>query len=651
MSGIGGILRFDGKPVERRDLDRMANALQMHGPDRADVVTLGSVGLVNVLMRMTPEDRFDRQPLRGPSGAVITADLRLDNRDDILARIGVAPSEAMAWPDSRVLLMAWEKLGEVLWPELRGVFAVALFDPRSRTLVLARDQVGQNVMVWHRNEHYFAFATMPKGLFALPEVPRVLSEEKIADFLVLNHSEHETTVYCDIFRLRPAHIATVSAGGAISHRRYWSAADIKPVRLGSAAAYAEGLRETLDRAVRRQLRSIHPVGCHLTGGLDSSSVTALAARALAEKGQRLTTYTHVPREGFAGPPTSGRYVDETPYVEAIRAMHANIDPNYLPNDQCDDFADLERLFLAFEAPLRNPMNLGWMLAITRLARAQGRRVLLGGMRGNYTISWSGWTQVADHLLHGRLMTVLRQMRLCYWETTHSRWTTFRKLIVEPLVPEPLAAWAGRRRHGSRPAWARHSAIRRDFAADMAVEARARAVGHDFHYRTPRGERARGLESMDYLGDWDAAEKAVHGVETRDPTADLDVISFCLGIPPEQFLAEGVDRSLVRRAMWGLLPRVVLTNRLSGMQSPDWYEKLDRRREQLAADVTALAASPLARKALDLSRLERALGNWPTSGWNTQRIYYEYNLAFTRAIAAGRFLQWFEAGNRGPADNR
>ena len=89
--------------------------------------------------------------------------------------------------------------------------------------------------------------------------------------------------------------------GAITQHRYWSPDDIKPVRFRSDQDYADGLRECLDVAVRRQMRSAHPIGCLLSGGLDSSSVAVLAARALAEKNQRLTAFTGVPRRGFDGP--------------------------------------------------------------------------------------------------------------------------------------------------------------------------------------------------------------------------------------------------------------------------------------------------------------------------------------------------------------
>ena len=645
MSGIAGLLRFDGRTVTRHNLERVANTLRQHGPDRSEIITSGSIGLVHVLMRMTHEDRFDRQPWRGASGSLITADVRLDNRDDVLARIGITRQEAMAWADSRVVLTGWEKLGDDIWPMLRGPFAVAIWDPRSRALTLARDHLGLNVVMWHKSVQFFVFATMPNGLFALDNVPRELNEEKLADFLVLNHADHVTTIYRNVFRVAPAHAMQVKQDGSIKQRRYWSPAEIKSVRLRSDRDYADGLRECLDLAVRRQMRSAHPIGCLLSGGLDSSSVSVLAARALAEKNQRLVAFTGVPRRGFDGPVPTGHYADETRYVDAIQRAARNIDVTYVRNDECNDFAELERFFIALEGPVRNPTNLGWVLAILRLARAQGRRVLLGGLYGNYTISWNGWSQAVAHLLRGRLLTAYRQWHLYYRRTSYSRWVALRKLFVEPLVPERLGNWADRRRRPTRiAAWQDHAAIRPDFAAAMAVDVRAQKVGHDFLYRMRQDERIRGLAQVDYVGDWHAAEKAVTGVEVRDPTADIDVISYCFGVPPEQYLAEGIDRSLIRRAMWGLLPEIVLTNRLSGVQAADWYEKLESQHGELARQIAELSESPLASRVIDLVRLERAIKNWPTGGWHTTEVFQEHNLALTRGVAGGRFLRWFESAN-------
>jgi asparagine synthase (glutamine-hydrolysing) len=427
--------------------------------------------------------------------------------------------------------------------------------------------------------------------------------------------------------------------------RYWSPADIRPVRLRSDADYADGLRECLDIAVRRQMRSAYPVGCLLSGGLDSSSVATLAARALAEKNQRLLAFTAVPCRDFNGALPDSCYADETPYVDAIQKHVGNIDVEYVQSDVCNDFAQLERFFIALDGPVRNPTNFGWMIATLQRACDRGRRVLLGGLYGNYTISWNGWSQTADHLLHGRLLLACRQWRLYYRNTPYSRWVSLRKLLVEPLAPAWLGNWADRRRHPSRTwPWQDHAPIRAEFGAAMAVDARARKAGHDFLYRMRPDERVKGLAQVDYAGDWHAAEKAVTGVEVRDPTADIDVISYCLGIPPEQYLAEGIDRSLVRRAMWGLLPDVVLTNRLSGLQGADWHERLEAQRHEIASEIAGLAKSPLARRVIDLDRLENAVKNWPAGGWHTSEVFQEYNLALTRGIAGGRFLRWVESAN-------
>ena len=646
MSAIAGLLRFDNQNVSRYDLERAANAIGQYGPDRSRIVASENIGLVCALMRMTPEDQFDRQPQRGASGALIAADVRLDNRDDVLTRIGVAPHEAMAWADSRVLLAAWEKLGDNIWSMLRGPFAVAIWDARRRVLTLARDHLGLNVVMWHKNHKFFAFATMPNGLFAFTDVPRELSEEKFADFLVLNHADHATTIYRNIFRALPAHVLKVHADGSIQQRRYWSPMEINRVKLPSDAAYADGLRACLDLAVRRQTRSAYPIGCLLSGGLDSSSVAVLAARALGEKNLRLIAFTGVPRRGFDGEVPTGHYADETPYVETIKNYAGNIDIIYARNDTYDDFAELDRFFVALQGPVRNPTNFGWMLALLRAAHAQGRRVLLGGFRGNHTISWNGWSQSATHLKRARFLTAYRQWRLFHRCTPYSRWVALRKLIIEPLLPECIGNFIDHLRHPQRiAAWQDHAAIRVDFANAMSVNRRARQVGHDFLYRMRGGERIHGLTNVDYFGDWYAAEKAITGVEVRDPTADLDLISYCLGVPPEQYLAEGIDRSLIRRAMWGLLPETVLTNRMSGLQAADWYEKLESQRDQLARQLTDLSESPLARRIIDFARLERAINHWPNGGWYRRDIFQEYCLALTRGLTAGKFLRWFESTNR------
>jgi asparagine synthase (glutamine-hydrolysing) len=97
-------------------------------------------------------------------------------------------------------------------------------------------------------------------------------------------------------------------------------------------------------------------------------------------------------------------------------------------------------------------------------------------------------------------------------------------------------------------------------------------------------------------------------------------------------------------MWGVLPEIVLTNRLSGLQGADWYEKIENQRSELASQIAELAKSPLARRIIDLGRLQNAIETWPKGGWHTAEVFQEYNLALTRGVAGGRFLRWIESAN-------
>lgn len=651
MSAIAGMLRFDGSPVQRRDLERAANALRMYGPDRSGVYLSENIGLAHNLMRMTPEDFLEHQPTRGPSGAIICADLRMDNRDEIARRLGLAARDFEDWPDSRLLLAAWEALGDAIWPLLRGVFAVAIWDPRTRALRLARDPLGLAPLFFYRCDRYLGFASMPKGLFAMPDAPRRLDERKIADFLVLDHTDHSTTIYDQIFRTSPGRVRIIAADGATHEIEYWSLESLPPVRRGSYADYSEGLRERLDIAVRRQLRSAHPVGCLLSGGLDSSSVTALAAAALGEQGRRLAAYTQTPPPGFSEPAPAGFYNDETPFVQEIARKLGNVDLNFIRNDEHDDFEPVDKFLLALEGPIRNPTNLGWMCGILQLARSQGRRVLLGGLLGNYTISWAGWSQAIDHVRRGRLLTAARQWMLYYRLSDLSLWSSFARLFVQPAIPRRLSMRAHLLTKRDAP-WSSYSSIRPDFAEAHRVAERAHAGRHDFfHFLRPE-ERRWGLLGYDYLGEWAAAEKGAFGVETRDPTADLDVVAYCYGVPPQQYLAENMDRALVRRAMWGRLPPVVLSNRLRGMQAADWFEKLKRRRSTMSAQLTSAAqTSGLVRKAIDVDRLHDLLDNWPKSANETPRTRMKLQLLLSRGVHVAHFIEWFELSNAGASKSR
>ncbi len=216
---------------------------------------------------------------------MIAADLRLDNRDELPAALGLDPERAKSTAGFRARARGLGALGRRrLGPAARAVRGGDLEPARARAHARPRSDGPQRGRMASRPD-LFAFATLPKGLFALPDVPRELNEEKLADFLVLNHAEHETTFYRDVFRLPPAHVAAIDASGTMTMRRYWSADDIEPVRLGSTRPTPRPCASTSTAPSVGNCAAPMRSAAFFRGGLDSSSVAALAARALAGTGQ------------------------------------------------------------------------------------------------------------------------------------------------------------------------------------------------------------------------------------------------------------------------------------------------------------------------------------------------------------------------------
>jgi asparagine synthase (glutamine-hydrolysing) len=281
MTALAGYWATDGAPDPAAACERMLKAQQIYAPaDKPAVRRDGDMALGRRLFRLLPEDVFDRGPVSGHGGAsLLVADARIDNRDELAAALGMAAEEAGRLADSALVMRVLERWGEEGIERLYGDFALAWWDGAGRRLVLARDFLGTRPLHFHRGNGFFAFASMPKGLHAIAEVPVAPDEEAMARFLALMPEEGTRTFFSGIERVPPAHLCIVTREG-LSFRRYWNPAS-EPLRL-RREDYAEAVRAGLDQAVRSRLRGTGGrVATHLSGGLDSSAVTASAARLLA----------------------------------------------------------------------------------------------------------------------------------------------------------------------------------------------------------------------------------------------------------------------------------------------------------------------------------------------------------------------------------
>jgi asparagine synthase (glutamine-hydrolysing) len=638
MSAIAGIICFDGKIQPKAECQRMLDQLAVYARDGSALWDDDRAALGLCRMRVLPEDQFDRQPIVDAGrGLVLVADARIDNRDELRSELGIDRAQAGIMADADFIMAAFRRWGEDCLDHLIGDFAFAVYDSRAARLFCARDHLGARPLFYHVGAGFVAFASMPAGLLALPQVSSALDEDSLARDLLLLPLKPGRTFFRDLSILPPASCAALTSNET-RVRRHWNPADAKLIRLASDAEYGEAFREIFAEAVRCRLRSAGGIGSHLSAGLDSSSVTVTAARILGESGRTLTAFTAVPSAGFEGPSLPNHFNDEGPRAAAAAARYPNIE-HVLIRAGGRSFMDcLQRDQRLMGAPARNPLNLVWLDAITEEASRRGLRVMLSGMLGNVTISYTGLHALSGMFRRGAWLSLIREARALMRAQQFSVLGVC-DLAIGPSLPAATRRWIQRIR--KEEPW-RYSAINRAFAQRHGLQPSSQAYFYAAYGRPlldSRAWRVQVLASSEG-GAYRMLDCAL-GVEARDPTADKRVVEFCLGIPDAQFLHAGVSRRLVRCAMADALPRETLAERAKGLQSADWYAGMTASKAKIGAELRLMENSALARRLVDLPRLRALMANWPAASPCSSEYYVDYCLALARGVGVGNFINGAE----------
>lgn len=644
MTAIAGMIRFDGAPLDAGVLERMQNTLAPYGRDAQHQWRQGSVGFVRTLLRTTPEDLLDQQPLaHRESDSHLVFDGRLDNREELCRELGISPNESRLLADSGLALQALLKWGEEAPPHFVGDFSLAWWQAREKRLMLARDPLGHRPLFWHQGKGFFAFATLPKGLFAIPGVPRAVCEERLSDHLTLIPMIGPESLFKDIYRVEPGQVLTLHEQRIRTHRYHRFDPD-RELKLPSDDDYLEAFREKLDQAVASQLRSIGPIASHLSSGFDSSTITAVAARHLAGQGKRLTAYTSVPREAFDGPVPKGKHADEGPAAAALAARFDNIDHILIRTTGTSPLDHLQRNIEILDRIVLNPCNMVWAQAIQSDAIARGCRVMLTGQMGNMTISYSGQEYLPSLLGRGQLRRWWREAKALKHAHPKRRW---RGLLFQSLGPY-LPVWLHlmiERYRGQTWDLASYTAIHPGFMKRVGSQGRSQRTGWDLSYRPWADGRRMRIAVLNRLdnGEYQVASN-YHGLDVRDPTSDLRLLEFCLATPDHQYLRGGQNRWLLRRLMGDVLPPEILNARTKGQQAADWYEAIGDSLPQFQSSLQALRDHGRVGKYLDLEALQADLEDWPQTGWAQPSVVHKFRLKLLRGLSAGLFVRHVEPDN-------
>ena len=616
---------------------RMAAAQQVYGRDRSFVFEDQQVALGGAHLHLLPEDRFDRQPLWAPDrSCCLVADVRLDNRTDLIRELNLTQPELLA--DSFILLEAWLRWGSSCLDHIVGAFAFAVWTPSLQEIFAARDHVGERPLLYSHTSDGLTVASMPAGMRALGLASEP-NELRIADWMALTNPDWTASFYTGIPRLPQGHFLRFTPD-SFEVQSYWHPCDAKPIRFRRDSDYAEAFVEVLGRATLPRLRSVGGIGCQLSAGLDSSTIMASAATLLQREGRRITAFTYVPQPGFLGKGLPGRLVYEAPGAAEAAAHLSNVDHVLVDSSAQDLLADTKSWTDAAGELAANSINMAWISAILEAALDRGVRVLLQGVFGNFTFSQEGRDVMQDDLRNGRWIKLLRHAN-----SLRNHGDTSFKASMLHAVNGLLPAALNRR---LRPAIAEmhldYSSLHPELALKYNLLERAfRHVYGD--YPSLREQRSQFFRRGD-MGSLNSAIRARTGVDPRDPSGDKRVFEFCYGIPAEQYVVGRQSRSLVRRAMQGRLPQSTLTRYKRGQQGVDWYLTIERALPSFREELALQKQSPLARRIVDLPRVERLLDTWPEigpgSGHEGHYANDHWNYALTRGIALGYFLRTLES---------
>ena len=529
-----------------------------------------------------------QQPFSTEDGAVqLVANGEIYNFADLRRDLEARGHRMRSRSDVEVLVHAYEEWGEEFLRRVRGMFALALWDARSRTLLAARDRAGEKPLYYAQAGRAFVLASEIKALLVRSDLPRDVDPEALDQFLTYEYVLAPRTMFRAVRKLPPAHYLTFRSG-AVTVRRYWDAAAVEERRWRGDEA-AQALRETLGRAVASQMMSDVPLGAFLSGGVDSSAVVGLMAEASGRRGRTVNTFSM----GFA----DGSY-DERPYAREVasrfgtRHREGTVEP------------DVESLFHQLVVHLDEPfadVSLFPTYLVSRIARehvtvalsGDGGDELFGGYdayaadalarRLAWVVPRGALPVLADLAallppsekkkgLVNKLRRFLRGAADAPPSIEHYRWMTFlgpaakRGLYTEALQRALAGSDVYRPVRDCLRAAGTDDLLNRQLYADLSLY-----LADDILVKVDRMSMAASLE-------------------TRAPFLDVDVMELAFSMPGRLKMRGGERKRVLKRAVADLAPASVLARPKEGFSIPmkNWLRRdlAPLMRELLSSDRVA-----------------------------------------------------------------
>ena len=607
----------------------MVSAQRAFSSRQPAFATIPSAAFGAALFPSLPEDEFDRQPLKTTS-LVLVADIRVDNRQELISSLRLDGPSTRTLADSDLLLVAWQRWGPLCIKRIVGDYAIAVYDETTKQLTLARSITGQRPLFYRRAGHRIAFASMPSGLLASPGSSREFDRNSLVRAVLDLPYRPGATVFSNVHRVPPGRCIGLSRDGETvidDWQPRFPATSLFPDDDG-----VQAYRQVLDDAVQCRLRRRSaPIAAHLSSGYDSSAVAATTARL---ETQPVIVLTAAPRQDFDPPYIRGRMSDESALAAGTARMGAM--DHHVVREQSRLVDRIKAQTRYYQEPRRNLVNSGWLHAIDQAALASGASTLLAAELGNLTINAGGLPALADY------WRVRGPVRWAIEATKAARRSDVRwRGVIFNSWRSHLPAAIQNELYGRFLHVAPNSEIgfiRRE-VLNQHPDIRSQSFAPSSS-GCSRRDRWEVIRSLDY-GTFRKGSLAEDRVETRDPTADQRLIQFSMLLTPEAMLSNGVFRPLARAALADRIPADVINNPLRGIQSADWFERIERQELRDLAD--EVRTNTMAFDLLDFERIDRAIDNWPPAFVSTFQMYEEYAVYLPLALSVALFIKTVEEG--------
>jgi asparagine synthase (glutamine-hydrolysing) len=540
MSVQAGIWNLNGAPIDPAFLRKVSESTEPYAPDGSFWRNEGPLALLYRPFHTTSESRRETQPYVTPRGFVLTWDGRIDNRSELIRELPeyLTPNST----DVSIAGASFDHWDVECFRRIIGDWAVSIWSPGDRRLILARDYAGIRQLYFIATDKTVMWCTNLETLVLASPVQLNLNEEYIAGYLFL-WPKANLSPYQEIRPVPPASFVQASKG-RVSVQRYWNFNSRQQIKYGSDAEYEEHFRYVFHDAVRRRLRSDTPILAELSGGLDSSSIVCVADDIITKE------------SGFVRLDTTSRYDSDEPggdervYFSRVEKKRArtglHIDKRLFPSAFPLTFHE----FVATPGSMGNrPPN---STDCSGLAAIATYKVLLSGTAGDEVTGGipDPGPQLADLALTFHWCHLARQ--LVAWSLVKRKpWV---QLLNSSLVL-CLPLWLRIRltdRYAPMP-WLQSSFVGHYRRAICELEWRS-----NHQHRLPtRRDYAETIETLSRQMAFSAV-RPKFCQERRYPYLDQSLVEFLFSIPADQLLRPGQRRSLMRRSLAGLVPNEVLT---------------------------------------------------------------------------------------------